>query len=103
MDSRLKLSQRLRDLGVVNLYFQPPTDTQIKYPCVVYSLVQMPTEYADNTPYLQHDRYTVTVIDRNPDSPLRKLVGGLHGSSFTTFFTKDELNHFVFNVHTQSL
>lgn len=103
VDSRLKLSQRLRDLGADNLYFQPPTNTTIKYPCVIYTLVQMPTEYADNVPYSQTDRYTVTVIDRDPDSPLRKLVGGLPGASFTTFFTKDELNHFVFNVHTQSL
>lgn len=103
MESRLRLREALLTLGFVNLYFQPPTGTQIKYPCVIYSLVQMPTEYADNRPYSQTERYTVTVIDRNPDTPLPKMVGGLPGSSFSTSFTKDELNHYVFNIHAQSL
>lgn len=103
MESRLRLREALLALGFVNLYFQPPTNTQIKYPCAIYKRVQNPTEYADNVPYLRNKRYQVTVIDRDPDSPLPDLVGGLPGASFVSHFTKDELNHDVFNVHTQSL
>lgn len=103
MESRLRLRQALVDAGFENLYFQPPTNTQLKYPCAIYSRVQVPVEYADNAPYSRTKRYTVTVIDRDPDSPLPDAVGAIPGASFVTHFTKDELNHDVFNVHTQSL
>lgn len=105
MESRLRLSQALKDLGFDNVYFQPPqnANAQLKYPCAIYHLLGMPTEFADNKPYSQSERYTVTVIDRNPDSPFVKRVGGLPGSLLTTSFTKDELNHYVFNVHTQNI
>lgn len=103
MDKRLKLHQKLLEiLGTNEVYFQPPPSVRMTYPAIVYSRVQVATEYADNNPYSRTKRYLVTILDRDPDSPLPDLVGGLPGASFVQHFTKDELNHDIFNIHTQS-
>lgn len=103
MENRLKLHQALLAiLGTENVYFQPPENVHLTYPCIVYARAQVDSKFADNNPYSRTKRYTVTIIDRDPDSPLPDAVGGLPGSSFVTHFTKDNLNHDIYNIQTQS-
>lgn len=44
-------------------------------------------------------RYTVTIIDRNPDSAIPNKVAELPLCSFNRFYTADNLNHFVYNLY----
>ncbi|MGG6499379.1 UNVERIFIED_CONTAM: hypothetical protein NY603_41310, partial [Bacteroidetes bacterium 56_B9] len=55
-------------------------------------------EHADNRPYLHAKRYQVTVVDRNPDSPLPDLVEAFPLCRLDRAFAADELHHWVFNV-----
>lgn len=81
------------------VYFQPPPRIQFpQYPVIVYHLDDVNTEYAGNRPYNRTKSYRVTVIDRDPDSPVADAVGELPMSSFQTWYTSDSLNHFVHNV-----
>lgn len=97
MAPRLELQALLEQL-VEDVYFQPPTNFQIHYPCIVYERNGSETDHADNVSYLRVKRYQVTVIDRNPDSELPDRVEELPLCSFDRFFTADSLNHHVFNL-----
>src|SRR4051812_34274733 len=67
--SRLELQTLLESiLALPNVYFQPPSNIQMQYPCIVYKRDDSQTDFADNRPYSRTKRYQVTVIDRNPDS-----------------------------------
>ena len=96
--SRIQLHQILKNI-VPNVYFQPPNGLQMKYPCIVYELSDIDTKFADNNPHFINKRYSVTVIDSNPDSDLIGKVAALPMCSFAQFFTSDNLNHDVFNLY----
>lgn len=86
-------------LGSNNVYFQPPETLKIKYPCIVYSLSSDITKHADDKKYLNKNRYTITIIDKNPDSEFPNLLKELDYCSFDRFFVSDNLNHFVFDLY----
>lgn len=97
--SQSQLQQILETLlGSRNVYFQPPTNVIMQYPCIVYSRNSVDTKFADNSPYQFTKQYQVTVIDRNPNSGIPDKVAALPLCKFETFFTKDNLNHDVFNL-----
>lgn len=97
MGRRLDLHNILKSF-VENVYFQPPANTQLSYPCIIYSRASAETRYADNQPYTKTVRYMVTVIDRDPDSVIPDKVASLPGSTYNRFYTTDDLNHDVYNV-----
>lgn len=97
MASRLQL-QTLLETITEYVYFQPPTNIQMQYPCIVYARDDSHTEFAGNRPYTRTKRYQITVIDRNPDSELPDKVEELSLCSFDRYFATDNLNHFVFNL-----
>jgi hypothetical protein len=99
MGQRLDLHELLITLlGSGNVYFQPPPTVQMKYPCIVYELNDINTDFANDKPYNRHKNYLVTVIDRNPDSSLPDRVGELPLSNFDRFYTAENLNHNVFRL-----
>lgn len=97
---RLELQALLEDLlGSRNVYFQPPANVKMQYPAIVYSRDAADTQFAGNRPYRRTKRYQVTVIDRNPDSPVPDKVAELPMCAFERFFTADNLNHDVFGLY----
>lgn len=85
--------------GVVsNVYFQPPEDVKLVYPCIVYERDDVRTDFANNFPTRNTVRYQVTVIDPNPDSDIPNKVGALPMCSFDRFYAADQLNHDVYNI-----
>lgn len=81
------------------VYFQPPENTKITYPCIVYQRNYAATQWADNNAYSHTKRYQVTTIDRNPDSEIPDKVAALPFSTFQRFFVVENLNHDVYNVY----
>jgi len=99
MAQRTELQTLLEQLlGSDNVYFQPPTNVVLKYPCIVYKRDLAQTDFADNSPYRYNKRYQVTVIDPNPDSEIPDKVAALPLCLFIRFYTADNLNHDVFNL-----
>lgn len=97
---RLDLQMLLeRLLTTTNVYFQPPETVKMKYPCIVYTLSSADTRFADNNPYTIKKRYTVTVIDYNPDSKIPDKVSSLPMCLFERFYTQNNLNHWVYNIY----
>ena len=98
MGQRLQLHQLLETF-TDNVYFQPPTNVQLKYPCIIYKRDFADTKFADDNPYNIKLRYAITVIDQDPDSEIPSKVASMPLSLFNRFFTADNLNHDVYNVY----
>jgi hypothetical protein len=97
MGQRLDLHQLLESFAD-NVYFQPPTNVKLVYPCIIYKRDFAETKFADDGPYNFTLRYQITVIDPNPDSDIPGKVAELPMSLFNRFYTVDNLNHDVYNV-----
>lgn len=97
LSRRMKLHQILLEINP-NVYFQPPNGLRMKYPAIVYNRSDMVTKFANNKPYGNVDGYSVTVIDTDPDGPIRKQVSELPTCKFNRFFASDDLNHDVFTL-----
>lgn len=100
MAPRAQLQALLEELlGSDRVYFQPPANVQMQYPCVVYVRDNANTKFAGNNPYSYTKHYQVTVIDRNPDSPIPDKVAELPMCTHSRWFAADNLNHDVFSLY----
>ena len=98
MASRLKLQEKLETIST-NVYFQPPPTCEMKYPCIKYTLSDKDVKYANNGKYINMDRYTITVIDEDPDSELPDKLEVFPLCQFDRSYPADDLNHWVFNLY----
>ena len=98
MAQRLQLHQLLETF-VDNVYFQPPTNVSLVYPCIIYKRDFADSKFADDIVYNHKLRYAIMVIDRDPDSQIPSKVAAMRMSLFNRFYTVDNLNHDVFNVY----
>ena len=97
MASRTDLQTLLETICPV-VYFQPPPDHEMVYPCIVYSRSDINTEFADDLPYKHTKRYSITVIDPDPDSTIPDDISMLPRCTFDRAFKSDQLNHDVFTI-----
>jgi hypothetical protein len=81
-----------------HVYFQPPANVQLQYPCIIYQRDYADTKFADNEAYNHTKRYMITVIDRDPDSDIPDKVASMPMSTFNRFFAADDLNHDIYVV-----
>lgn len=71
MASRLDLQTKLESiLGNRNVYFQPPENLSLQFPCFVYNLSKIQLKKANNAPYIKSKSYLLTYIHDDPDDTL---------------------------------
>ena len=100
MDRRLELQTKLENiLGSRNVYFQPPSNTKIEYPCIVYERDDIDQRFADNRAYVSMVRYSLTLITRSPESNLVKAILELPYCTYDRYYAADTLNHDVFTLY----
>ena len=101
MGTRLQLHELLLSLLEDNqkAYFQPTNDIRMSYPCIVYERQDFYTAKADNRPYRHLTRYQVTVIDRDPDSPILDKVAALQYCELSRHYVAENLNHDSFTLY----
>jgi hypothetical protein len=83
----------------VEVYFQAPPTNAMTYPAIVYNRDMTDTGFANNVPYRRDKRYQVTVMDRDPDSPIPDKVASLPQCVHQRWFAADGLNHDVFVIY----
>lgn len=99
MGDRLDLHNKLR-LFSPNVYFQPPSNIQMKYPCIVYAKSDKYTRYGNDNRYLAMQGYRLTLIERDPDSKVADdIEAAFENCSITQYFTVDNLNHTVIELY----
>jgi hypothetical protein len=97
MAPRVELQSLLEEV-TPHVYFQPPANVQMQFPCIIYSRDGTSSDRANNELYRHAKRYQVTVVDRNPDTELADKIEALQYVSFERFFAADDLNHYVFSI-----
>lgn len=82
------------------VYYQPPENLQIKYPCIIFARTNAVTDFADNKPYHTTKRYIVTLITRTADNDqyVDKLLQ-LPMSTYDRQFITEGLVHDVFSIY----
>lgn len=97
MAPRLELQSLLEEL-TDHVYFQPPANVHMQFPCIIYSRDGTSADHADNGLYRHAKRYQVTVVDRDPDTELADKIEALQYANFERAFAADDLNHYVFSL-----
>ena len=82
-----------------NVYFQPPESIQLSYPCIIYRRSKIDIEHANNNPYTLRDKYTITVIDADPESTIPDDISKLSTAFHDRYYTAHNLNHNVFTIY----
>ena len=105
MNRRLMLHEQLcKALSCPNrgnecrVYFQPPSTVRMKYPAIVYALDDIQNTFANDGVFLSAKKYLVTVIDADPDNQIVDKIAEMPTSRFNRYYTKDNLNHYVFEI-----
>lgn len=98
-ERRLQLQKILSSIeGVKKVYFNPPSKGMV-YPCIVYEIANSSDVYADDIPYLNHIRWTLTVMDTNPVTDIPWLIKDvIEYQMFDRHFTTDGLHHYIFTI-----
>jgi len=82
-----------------NVYFQPPSNVTMQYPCIVYQRDTADSRFAGNKLYRYTKRYRVTFISRDPDDDVPDKIAALPLCSFDRSFVADNLHHDVFRLY----
>lgn len=70
----------------------------MNYPAIVYGLNKIENAFANDGVYLSRRGYSLTIIDKNPDSPIVGKIAALPNCRFDRHYEKDNLNHDVFTL-----
>lgn len=97
MATRLEVSDKLHQLGI-QVYYQLPETFKMTYPCIVYDLENDQAWNADDQIYARKKRYSVQIIDRNPDSELPDRFSDIFGVRMERHYTADNLHHFSYTI-----
>lgn len=100
-NKRLELHQKLIDLfGNSRVYYQPPENLKMEYPCIKYSKLRVDHKHADNINYNFRNGYQIIIIDKLPDNPIiDKILLGLPLTKYDRHYVYDNLNHDVINIY----
>ena len=101
MGSRLNLQKELEELiGNKNVYYQPPTNTQINYDCIIYNQRRPDVKRADNLAYTYTHAYDITIISKSPTFDLaERMIKHFQMCSFDRFYIADNLNHWTLTLY----
>lgn len=69
LEKRKQLHAKLK-MASNNVYFNPPANIQLKYPCIIYHLSNTQSLFAENSRYQTQYNYRLTVLDTAADSEL---------------------------------
>ena len=98
MGERVDL-QRLLETICDNVYYQAPGNINISYPAILYTRRNINIKHASNKGYVLNKSYTITVIDRDPDSKIVDKVTLLPSCSHDRHYVSDGLNHDIFTIY----
>lgn len=84
---------------VAHVYFQPPANVELKYPCIVYSQEAIERVSADNKAYIKRHPYKVTYISTRPDSKVPDKILDYPLSRMNATFISEGLYHYVYKLY----
>ena len=101
MAQRLNLDEKLRSLlSSSNVYFQPPENLKMKYPCFRYRLSGADQKYASDNTYSFIREYELMHIHTDPDTNMPELLSReFKNIRFDRRYSADNLYHDVYTLY----
>lgn len=95
MDRRLNLQEELEATpGIKKVYFQPPENLKMVYPCIRFYRVRPIIDRADDRAYHYTQCYELIVIDSDPDSQIARYIAEhFKMAEVNTTYVSDNLYH----------
>lgn len=100
-DRRKILHKKLEAaLAGTKVWFQPPSNISMTYPTVIYHMEGSNNTHADNSTYTKDVRYSVVVMDTNPDSTLwSSIMDAIPRSSLDNVMNVEGLYHWNITLY----
>lgn len=94
-ERRMKLHRKLLDvLGSDHVYFDPPENVKMVYPCIRYTRRTGDAKYADDIAYHYVQSYDVVYISKNPDDGMvEKMMNSFPRIRYDRHWTAENLHH----------
>lgn len=101
MARRLELHEKLcKLLGTRYVYFQPPESVKLHYDAIIYKEEPPRRRHADDMKYFVRNRYTVTLLTKDPDNPLiHDLPSAFLHCSMDQSYVSDNIYHYVYTLY----
>lgn len=101
MVSRIELQDVLAKIeSGTKAYYQPPSNLQIQYPCIIYKDKPGATMKVADGLYKYTNRYDLLYITRTPkQSVIPLILGTFSYSSLSDIYVNDGLHHYAFTIY----
>ena len=86
-------------LGLKNLYYQPPAELKMRYPCIRYESSNIDVMKADNHGYRVTRAYSVIYIAKKQDEDVITRLARLPMSRHDRSYKASGLYHEVFTIY----
>lgn len=98
--ARVFLQRAFEDiLESKNVYYQPPANIKLKFPCIIFRKNRIKTIRADNGFYGRSDEYVITYISKTVDDDVILKILELPMCTHDRRYTSDNLYHDVFTLY----
>lgn len=99
-DRRLELQALLEEtLGARRVYYQPPANLKMEYPCIVYTRDSTFRVNANNELYAHKKRYQLTYISRSPDTSVPDLLEQYRYCIYDNSAVVNNLHHTYLSIY----
>lgn len=101
MDNRLLLHDKLVEiLRSPNVYYQPPANFKLSYPCVTYNPSVGDIKKASNKIYSYTNKYEVTwIFKSSKDDIIQTMLTTFPYCTIDRIFVYDKLYHYTFVLY----
>lgn len=86
-------------LGSKNVYYQPPTNLQMKYDAIRYDLGRIDSRFANDKRYAKMNCYDVILITRLPEPEVLDKILDLPYTSLGKPYKADNLYHYPITIY----
>lgn len=86
-------------LGTDNVYFQPPENVKIQYPCIIYSINGNFERHANNKTYHRTREYDLLYITRDPDDEMIDTIADLPLCGMGKPYVLENLHHYPYTIY----
>lgn len=94
------IQNHIKEKGVDNVYFEPPQNIKMFYPCVVFKRGVMSSRHAGNKTYKIDDAWDLTYIRFDPDDEIpHQMLEWFQMIRHTRTFVADGLHHDQFKLY----
>lgn len=102
MRSRLELHNQLKAI-TDHVYFQPPDNYELDYPCIVYAISDKTDIFANDSLFSSYVSYNVTYITEDPEAVELILTEfqDIRYSKFDSLSVTEGLYHLYYTIHNQ--